>query len=365
MHFANFRRRTALHTTPPLATLAALFLACSRDDAVRPDPSQAAVGSQNQAGQGGTAGSGGAAGSGGSAPCPTDLPGPMLVELKTPAGVSYCMDRTEVTQSQYALFLEAATQNPDLKNKVEGQRPRCLNYPFNLIELGPFNGEDGGSHCPGTLFRPEETPDSPVVCVGDCAARAYCQWAGKQLCGNVRGGALDVEDIADPNVSAFTNACTNGGTTKTATGEQDDGGKCTLSPVGSDPALASVEAEPACHGASPPFDAVLNLGGNVMEWEDACPPSGGCKARGATRLEDPSDPAKQVQNSDCVPRWWCTGRRLPVLSTHRGWTVTLLSRPGGETSWPHRTARPARHRSASGSQRRPRGVPCVFLCDHR
>jgi len=33
--------------------------------------------------------------------CPADLPGPAMVELATPAGARYCIDRTEVTQCQY------------------------------------------------------------------------------------------------------------------------------------------------------------------------------------------------------------------------------------------------------------------------
>lgn len=45
--------------------------------------------------------------------CPTDLPGPALVEVATPDGTRYCIDKTEVTQRDYFEFLDAVSKTGD------------------------------------------------------------------------------------------------------------------------------------------------------------------------------------------------------------------------------------------------------------
>lgn len=61
-------------------------------------------------GAGGTPAAGGAGG-GTSSACASTR-GPNMVEVSTPGGVKYCIDRTEVTQAQYAEFLKAPGTTP-------------------------------------------------------------------------------------------------------------------------------------------------------------------------------------------------------------------------------------------------------------
>ena len=213
--------------------------------------------------------------------CPTDLPGPKLVRLATPGGVPYCMDRTEVTQKQYATFIEAAKATPSLKDNVKGQHPICK-YGFELIVQNAEPTEDTVSDCRGSLYNPEKTGDYPVVCMSHCAARAYCQWAGKELCGAPTGGASDWPSHSSAEKSAWHNACTSGGKHTTAVENGVGAEKCSvLSPNGA--GRKSVESESSCHSDTEPFSQILNLGGGVLEWEDSCDASE-CLVRGAAYL---------------------------------------------------------------------------------
>jgi formylglycine-generating enzyme required for sulfatase activity len=210
--------------------------------------------------------------------CPTDLPGPTLVRLATPEGTTYCMDRTEVTQKHYASFLAAVEATPAIKDDVKGQPAFCANG-FELLARNAEGTDDSIPYCPGSLFDPGKTGDHPVVCVGPCAARAYCQWAGKELCGAPLGGASDMGSAISPAQSAWYNACTNGGQTKVAVEGGVSSGKCTVSGPQGAP-HRSVEADAACHSDVEPFSQIVNLGGGVVEWEDSCDASG-CLTRGA------------------------------------------------------------------------------------
>ncbi len=68
----------------------------------------------------------------------------------------------------------------------------------------------------------------------------------------------------------------------------------------------SVESEPGCRGATAPYDAILNLGGGVAEWENACDDSG-CAARGAMNQSDPNDPSKVIPDDRCAREATSTG----------------------------------------------------------
>jgi formylglycine-generating enzyme required for sulfatase activity len=119
--------------------------------------------------------------------------------------------------------------------------------------------------------------------VGWCDARAYCEWAGKRLCGQVGGGAVDLADAADAAKDEWFNACSFQGTKAYPYGNTYEPETCNGYDFGS---LTSYyfpsNIMPACEGG---FPGLFQMSGNVAEWTDACNGSSGeddlCLARGA------------------------------------------------------------------------------------
>jgi formylglycine-generating enzyme required for sulfatase activity len=214
------------------------------------------------------------AASGGDAPfdAPADAPadavgcgrytrGPKMVAV--PNG---CIDSTEVTQAQYQLFL--AAKNGDMS----GQGPECT-----------WNPTYGPALMCG--FDPVGHASFPVNGVDWCDATAYCQWAGKRLCGHVGGGALietnnDLpatgnmeKDLSRADISEWTAACSQGGTRPFPYGgalvpEACNGGEHSGTPR----AVVDVGTTPGCVGGYP---GLFDMAGNVHEWENACAPLNG------------------------------------------------------------------------------------------
>ena len=168
------------------------------------------AGSGGAGGSAGSSGSGGASGgSGGSAGCPVGK-GPSMIQVG-----AQCVDSTEVTNAHYAQFL-AAKVTPQSTTKSPAH---CSwNTTFTPSQGWPATGKDA----------------YPVVYVDWCDALAYCQWAGKRLCGAVGGGALPYGDYADANKSQWLYACSGKGTKKYPYGDIYDGKACngvTTAPV--------------------------------------------------------------------------------------------------------------------------------------
>jgi formylglycine-generating enzyme required for sulfatase activity len=210
------------------------------------------------------------------------LPGPTMVEVPAPDGSTYCMDRTEVTQGQYFMFLEAKGASPGggpIRGDVTGQPPGC--------KLNVAYAPDPVSDSPGCRYAHGEPtaydylgnhPNHSVGCVDWCDAYMYCQWAGKRLCGRIGGGALDLEESTEATTSQWYNACSQGGKTAYAYGDEFEAGRCVdgIEPtegVDESEALSlsqDVESKPQCNGSTRPFDQILNLSGSVAEWADGC-----------------------------------------------------------------------------------------------
>jgi formylglycine-generating enzyme required for sulfatase activity len=240
--------------------------------------SLAACGGQSErdgaAGAGGVAGAGGAgttggaggglAGSGGAllVGCEKGLPGPQLIPVETP-GAWYCIDSTEVSSADYAEFL--ATNPP-----LDAQPSPCV---------------QNQSWQPGMAGLAAD--DKPARFVDWCDARAYCEWAGKRLCGRRDGGAVPFGAHADIAVSEWHFACTRGGEYDYPYSDTFTLGAC--GGKGSGIPLAGVDA---CHTCGGGIVGLFCMSGNVAEWEDSCDgaaPSASCHLRGGALDSSPKE----------------------------------------------------------------------------
>lgn len=238
-----------------------IVAACSKSE-VKPEPVASSAGAGG-AGASGTTGAGGqepSAGSGGaiSEECPQGLPGPALVRLMMPGGHSYCMDKTEVSQGNYADFL---AQKPSKEVLLEGSGCKAK-ATLEVEEEGdtPFG-------CSKGVYDPETKGNSPMQCASWCMAYAYCRWAGKRLCG-VQGNAKPESEEAwikikdDPNESEWYNACSDGGESKYAWGDSYDE-SCLPD---STREVDATEEKESCNNSK----GIVALGNNVSEWENLC-----------------------------------------------------------------------------------------------
>ena len=175
--------------------------------------------------------------------CPTGH-GPVMILVD-----GFCIDSTEVTESQYNAFLLSGPA-------LTGQPSECS---WNTSYL-PGNG---------WTYDPSQAT-WPIASVNWCKAYAFCKWAGKRLCGKVGGGAADFNQFASRENEHYV-ACSNVGTRVYPYGNTFDSTACNglerdagqVTPVGS---LAG------CQGGVP---GLFDMSGNVEEWQDACNGSSG------------------------------------------------------------------------------------------
>lgn len=175
--------------------------------------------------------------------CPTNLPGPTLVNVPAPQGCTYCVDSTEVTNVQYAAFLQAMGGGTDASQSGS----MCAwNTTYVPSSGWPATGMD----------------DYPVVYVDWCDASAYCRWAGKHLCGKIGGDTLKADGSATRMDEEWTVACSRGGTRIYSYGNTYVPGACnsSYSPV-------PVASMAGCEGG---YAGLFDLSGNVAEWVDSC-----------------------------------------------------------------------------------------------
>lgn len=171
-------------------------------------------------------------------------------------GAPFFIDATEVTVAQFRAFL--------LKSGTDAGNP--WSACGGKKSLGPNPVCSQGSD------------DSPVVCVDFCDAQQYCASIGRRVCGAIAGGPLGRGHDTDRTSSQSFYACSGASNTPYAYGTAADATLCNTKESGkNNPAPAS--AFPKCNGAEP---GLLNMNGNVNEWEDACGTDGYCLVRGGT-----------------------------------------------------------------------------------
>ena len=202
----------------------------------------------------------------GGAGCPPARGGPRLVKVN-----GFCIDATEVTNADYLVFWNAR------RSDASGQIPACAwnaSFTPEATATAPWPPESGRER-------------RPVVNVDWCDAHAFCQWAGKRLCGRVGGGSLPRwQDAIAAAISQWTYACSSGGRNVFPYGDSYDPDACNAQrSVSSATSLVDVGSKPGCRTDG----GVHDLNGNVEEWADACigtgdPASDACALVGGTAV---------------------------------------------------------------------------------
>ncbi len=198
--------------------------------------------------------------------------GPTMVRVAVPPSGSYCVDRTEVTNADYAQFLaNVATLDRNTLPAV------CATH-------GPFVpvGTDGGPTFPYTSGLDAD----PVGNVDWCEAAAFCIWAGKRLCGHIGGGTNPMSDAVNSSASQWFNACSLNGTLFYPYGDAYDASTCNSRDRTPNLTLVPVGSLPGCQGGYP---GLFDMAGNVEELEDSCDDAGACLSRGGSYVDDPGD----------------------------------------------------------------------------
>lgn len=197
-------------------------------------------------------------------PCGDVRAGPAMVRVPGEAGAgAYCIDSTEVSQGDYAVFLAVV----GVDKKLDDLPPKCAAKTTSHL---PGNGQD----CQFNPYQPDDAGKMPVGCVDWCDAYAFCRWADKHLCGAVGGGTSSDRQRTDPNKDEWYRACTNGSAARAYPyGTMFDANACNAGNKGD---LTTVPAKTTCEGGVP---GLFDMSGNASEWSDSCSP-GGCAERG-------------------------------------------------------------------------------------
>lgn len=225
------------------------------------------------------------------ASCPSGR-GPAMVRI-TDARGSFCIDTTEVTDTQFNAFL------------ADSSRPT----PPALCSYRTSFG--------GTARAADALP---VTDVDWCEAWMFCAWAGKRLCGSRSGTPInDFGPANDGGVSEWFAACSGSGTRTFPYGATsnpstcngcDRAGACVDGGAGAP--LVAVGSLTKCEGGYP---GLFDMGGNVAEWEDNCNVDTStaaqqqCPPRGGDRTVASADLHCVLQQ---LPRFQHRGDRSPT-----------------------------------------------------
>jgi formylglycine-generating enzyme required for sulfatase activity len=166
----------------------------------------------------------------------------------TSSSGDFCIDKTEVSNGDYAKFLLA---QPD------GGPPNQPSYCSWNSKLTP---NDPSWPQPGL-------DDFPVANVDWCDAYAYCKWAGKRLCGRIGGGPVADIRATDPTQSQWYLACAGSNSSMYPYADTYDPHACNGVENMSPPQLLEVGKMSTCEGRA---RGLFDMSGNVYEWVDSC-----------------------------------------------------------------------------------------------
>jgi formylglycine-generating enzyme len=175
--------------------------------------------------------------------CPTTV----MITIPRPAdkGGTYQIDAYETTEGEYQRFLEdvhaslVPKQGEDCWwNEAFDQAKECA-YIDGIHDICMKTGTD-------RLL-------TPVTCVDQCDAQAYCTWAGKRLCTD----AEPSKTLPAPWASEVYDACSNAGANP--------------DPNPGENASGCLACEAVCEDAT---TGVFNLAGGFAEWTSKCTPAG-------------------------------------------------------------------------------------------
>ena len=193
---------------------------------------------------------------GAEAACPS-AHGPAMVQVP---GGGFCIDSTEVTNTEYAEFVTAVSMGASIAMPANGTH--CA---WN----GSIAPKTSGDGCTPSTTDTTMHPDWPVTCVTWCDAYAYCAWAGKRICGAVDGELVQecYATVINPT-NEWYEACSANGTRTYPYGSSYVKGACNTKDLyDAGFAVANVEAFDACVGG---YSNLYDMGGNVEEWFDSC-----------------------------------------------------------------------------------------------
>lgn len=187
----------------------------------------------------------------------------VLSKVTSPKSTCYWIDEAEVTFDQYNRFADSVADG----GTVEWD-PRC-----GWKDAGPSDPRKEANPCMMNMESEALRSTKPARCIDWCDAKAFCHWAGKQLCkGDTSGGFLSTTDAIDQ----WGKACSANGLQPYVYGPVAEAGACNVDfdhygtcygnlgqPVC---AATDVKSFQSCVSPSGAFDMI----GNVAEWVDLC-----------------------------------------------------------------------------------------------
>ena len=194
--------------------------------------------------------------------CPASGPNPDIAEIAGPRGPMR-VTRTEITRCQYAAFVSEI-----------GERGGGPGY---LCAWNDAYEPDLACMAAPNVYHGDGAVRHPQPCVDWCDAQAYCTWIGMHLCRGFDPG-YGFLDFADATRSEWMSACSSAGAHPFPYGEAYDPERCNGACAGKACATREVGALAGCEAPG----HVLDLSGNVAEWEDVC--DGATDAHDACRL---------------------------------------------------------------------------------
>jgi formylglycine-generating enzyme required for sulfatase activity len=158
---------------------------------------------------------------------------------------TFCIDGQEVTNGPYKTFLD------NTEGGVIDAPPECV-WKKNL-------------HSSQTLAL---GMNEPVGGVDWCDAFLYCVSVNERLCGALGdGGPVLYSERTDSAVDEWTYACSKAGTRQYPYGDAYVPSACNGLDYDASGPLGEMKAGKDCSGG---FADLLNMSGNVAEWENSC-----------------------------------------------------------------------------------------------